>query len=70
MLDRKWAIMALAAAVGAAAVYGLIQLSGPSNFDDCLLAGLKGVSSDYAAKGVAIACGRKFPRPQETTAPR
>jgi hypothetical protein len=34
---------------------------GPSNFQDCVLEGMKGVNGDQAAKLVAMACRQKFP---------
>lgn len=34
---------------------------GPSNYDECILDGMKGVNSDVAAKLVAQACRKKFP---------
>ena len=34
---------------------------GPKNFEDCLLKGMKGVSSDSAAQAVIFACKKKFP---------
>lgn len=34
---------------------------GPSNFDECILGNMKGVTSDLAAKSVARACRDKFP---------
>jgi len=38
---------------------------GPSNFDDCVLDGIKSAKSDEAAKYVYVACGKKFPeKPQ------
>jgi len=33
---------------------------GPSNYDECILDGMKGVTSDLAARAVAGACARKF----------
>lgn len=34
---------------------------GPSNFQDCVLEGMKGVNGDQAARMVAMACRQKFP---------
>ena len=36
-------------------------LFGPSNYEECILDGMKGVKSDLAAKAVIGACARKFP---------
>ena len=38
------------------------SLFGPKNFEDCVLAGMKGVTSDYAAKAVYKSCMDKFPK--------
>lgn len=34
---------------------------GPSNYDQCILDGMKGITSDVAARSVRSACGREFP---------
>lgn len=34
---------------------------GPSNYDECIMVNMKGVSSDIAAKAVRRACRNKFP---------
>ena len=34
---------------------------GPSNFQDCVLEGMKGVSSDQAANAITAVCRQKFP---------
>ena len=34
---------------------------GPSNYDECIMENMKGVSSDVAARQVTMACRRKFP---------
>ena len=49
------------------------QLWGPKNYEDCVLQGMKGISSDHAARVVQIACLEKFPKkeiptPQKKTA--
>ena len=36
---------------------------GPSNFEECILDGMKGVASDSAAYAIAYACRSKFPLP-------
>lgn len=36
-------------------------LFGPSNFDECIIESMKGVTSDTAALAIATACRRKFP---------
>lgn len=45
-------------------------LFGPSNYDECILEHLKGVSSDVGARMVAEACRKKFPpkKPAEKAA--
>jgi len=42
---------------------------GPKNFDDCVLNGMKGVTSDFAAKAVYKSCRDKFPNsaPQKSS---
>ena len=39
---------------------------GPSNFEECILDGMKGISSNLAAEAVARACRSKFPLPPPT----
>lgn len=34
---------------------------GPSNYDECILEHLKGVSSDMGARMVAASCAKQFP---------
>jgi hypothetical protein len=34
---------------------------GPSNFQDCILEGMKGVTSNHAASMITVACRQKFP---------
>lgn len=34
---------------------------GPSNYDECILESMKGVTSDVAARNIVAACRRKFP---------
>lgn len=46
------------------------SLFGPKNFEDCVLAGMKGVTSDYAAKAVYKSCMDKFPKEKPTEAPK
>lgn len=36
-------------------------LFGPKNFDECILQGNKGVTSDVAARNIARSCRNKFP---------
>ena len=38
---------------------------GPSNYDECVLDGMKGVESDLAAKVIVAACRRQFPLKQK-----
>jgi hypothetical protein len=35
---------------------------GPQNFDDCILQGMQGVTSDIAAKAIYRSCSNKFPK--------
>lgn len=37
---------------------------GPSNFDDCVLDSMKGVTSDVAARSIYQSCRQKFPEKQ------
>jgi hypothetical protein len=45
---------------------------GPSTYDECILANMKGVGSDVAARAIAASCAKQFPpkTPQERSAPR
>jgi hypothetical protein len=54
---KKIALMMLAVMSSPAAA----GLFGPSNYDECVLTNLKGVSSDMGARMVAAACARQFP---------
>lgn len=56
-LGRLFAIV-LAAGTPAVAIAGWF---GPSNYDECVLDGMKGVTSDVAAREIKQACRRKFP---------
>lgn len=38
--------------------------TGPSNYDECILDAMKGVSSDVAARAIMDSCGNLFPKPQ------
>jgi len=40
-------------------------LFGPSNYDECILDSMKGVTSDVAARLVARSCRKQFPRIQK-----
>ena len=44
--------------------------SGPSNYDECIVDALKGVSSDVAARAIIESCGNLFPRSQQAAAPQ
>lgn len=44
-------------------------LFGPSNMEDCVLEGMKGVQSDAAAGAIYRACKQKFPPPKEPEKP-
>ena len=37
----------------------------PKSLEDCLIQGLKGVTSDQAAKTITYACTQKFPKPEK-----
>ena len=53
--------LALIGFVIPAAAFG--GLFGPSNYEECILEGMKGVASDQAARAVMAACRKKFPEP-------
>lgn len=40
---------------------------GPSNYEDCVLEGMKGVKSDLAARVIISACAGKFPSKKKYT---
>lgn len=42
---------------------------GPSNYAECVLKNIKGVSGDMAANAVRMACNRQFPIPNVLPAP-
>ncbi len=65
---KRLALAMCCAAVSATASAGLF---GPSTWDECILANMKGVGSDMAARAVAEACTRQFPpkKPAEKSAP-
>jgi hypothetical protein len=44
---------------------------GPSNYDECVLDSMKGVTSDLAARAIMRSCSEKFPKkkPNEIPAP-
>jgi hypothetical protein len=44
-------------------------LFGPKNYDECILEGMKGVTSDKAANAVIQACLNKFSTPKKTCTP-
>ena len=39
----------------------------PKSLEDCLIQGLKGVTSDQAAKTITFACTQNFPKPEKAT---
>ena len=41
--------------------FGQFGLFGPSDYDECILEGMKGVTSDLAAQAIVISCRAKFP---------
>jgi hypothetical protein len=46
-------------------IYPSISLAGwfgPSNYDECVLESMKGVTSDMAARAIILSCRDKFPR--------
>lgn len=57
----------LTVAVTFACLSGLTQagLFGPSNYDDCVLEGVKNAKTDAAVNAVRSACYNKFPPPPE-----
>ena len=65
---KRIALMMACTTVSAVATAGLL---GPSNFDECILANMKGVGSDMAARAVAASCAKQFPakKATEKTAP-
>jgi hypothetical protein len=63
-MKNKNMIIATVAIVGFAMIAWYIMT--PHNYEDCLLSGMKGISSDAAARGVALACRQKFPLPRDT----
>jgi len=56
------------ALVSSLAIAGLL---GPTTFDECILANMRGVGSDVAARAVAASCAKQFlqPKPAERSAP-
>jgi hypothetical protein len=56
---KRLALAMFCAAVSGTATAGLF---GPSNFDECILANMKGVGSDMAARAVAASCAKQFPQ--------
>ena len=55
----KLAVALLLSALSGIASAGLF---GPSNYEECILDSMKGVTSDMAARAVAQACRSKFPQ--------
>ncbi|MCM2341668.1 hypothetical protein [Rhodoferax sp.] len=52
-------IIGMIAVVPGIATAGLF---GPSNFEECILDGMKNVKSDQAARMITVACRQKFPQ--------
>ena len=44
--------------------------SEPSNYDECILDAMRGVSSDVAARAIIASCKNLFPQPQPAAAPQ
>jgi len=44
---------------------GVAGWLGPSNYDECILQNMKGVTSERAATAIVGACRRKFPEVKE-----
>lgn len=42
------------------------QLFGPRNYEDCIIEGMQGVTSDVAAVSIRSACREKFPQSQKS----
>lgn len=46
-------------------IYTSAGFFGPSNYDECVLENMKGVTSDQAARAIQVACRKKFPVEKE-----
>ena len=44
--------------------------SEPSNFDECIIDAMRGVSSDVAARAIIESCGNLFPKSEHEAAPQ
>ena len=44
--------------------------SAPSNYDECIIDAMRGVSSDVAARAIIESCENLFPKPQREAAPQ
>lgn len=46
------------------------EQSGPSNFDECIIDAMRGVSSDVAARAIIDSCRNLYPESQRESAPQ
>lgn len=46
-----------------------IGLAGPSNYDECIIDSMKGVSSDIAAQAIISSCRNLYPEQKKTATP-
>ena len=46
------------------------EQSGPSNFDECIIDSMRGVSSDVAARAIIDSCRNLYPESQRESAPQ
>jgi len=60
--------LAIAVLLGSAGV-SYAGLFGPSNYDECILERMKGVTSDLAARAIVGACAAKFSSNKKSTPP-
>ena len=66
-MTRNWSVL-LVPFVLMCPLIGHTDEPRPSNYDECIVDSLKGVSSDVAARAIIESCGNLFPRPQQETA--
>ena len=46
------------------------EQSGPSNYDECIIDALRGVSSDVAARAIIDSCQKLYPEPKRKSVPQ
>ena len=66
---RKTALLLLPIALLSPAM-GYGDQHGPSNYDECIIDAMKGVSSDVAARAIIESCGNLFPDSRNDAAPQ